>query len=93
MPMPQVDRRMVLSAATEAHVLHGRRYKPCSSPLATCWTKVSTKEARGRRARLGPARTTARAGAPQIHQVLLLDLRWGADCGPACPDCRRGGRR
>ena len=94
------------------------------SPHATCWTKVSTKEARRRRrdrcGRLGgrsspasptapscgpcaatarrracpgPARTAARAGAPQIHQVLLLDLQWGANCRPARHDARRGGGR
>ena len=44
----------------------------------------------GDRARPGPARTAARAGAPQIHQVLLLDLQWGANCRPARRDARRG---
>ena len=114
---------------------HRRRWWSSPDPHATCWTKVSTKEARRRRrdrcgrlggrsgrhprhrarppplprrprqravrvpplarrrARPGPARTAARAGAPQIHQVLLLDLQWGANCRPARRDARRGGGR
>jgi len=60
----------------------------------------------GDRARPGPARTAARAGAPQIHQVLLLDLGLTAARRAVMPvvaagddalivgssdDCQRGG--
>ena len=85
------DRCGRLGGRSGRHPRH--RARPPPLPRRPRQRAVRVQRLARRRAHPGPARTAARAGAPQIHQVLLLDLQWGANCRPARRDARGGGGR